>query len=131
MQVCLQTGQQLWRCIVFATEIQLYFKELWREGLGDGDAEGFGLIEGLTLGDMDSDTDGDIDWAIDGLGLIEYGLEATDELTLGIGLDDNDSEGEAGREYGGEILWLTEYGEATGELCKYGRVVATPDKTEP
>jgi hypothetical protein len=33
MQVCLQTGQQLWRCIVFATEIQLYFKELWREGL--------------------------------------------------------------------------------------------------
>ena len=50
---------------------------------------------------------------------------------LGIELADSDINGEAGREYEDGIPELIGYGEAIGDLCKYGSVVATPDKTEP
>lgn len=89
------------------------------------------------LGNDDWATDGLTDWATEGLelnaadGLIEYWDEATEGLTLGIEVADSDRDGEVGREYEDGIPELIEYGEAIGELCKYGSVDATPDKIDP
>ena len=69
--------------------------------------------------------------ATDGVELTEYGDEATEGLTLSDGLPDSDIDGEVGREYRDGLPELAEYGEAAGELCKYGSVVATPDRIEP
>ena len=69
--------------------------------------------------------------ATDGLELTEYGDEAAKGLTLSDGLPDSNIDDEAGREYMDGLPELAEYGEAAGELCKYGSVVASPDRIEP